>query len=124
MIKCRVEGSGPVDAEFYIVNSSLDVIIDDVEVNGVSLTGVTGTGFPLSTGDSVTGYSNQIGTYDVDIYYSLGVAGQHIDGTDSANVYFCNNTVGTGGGKVTTFGGAVVNTSQVFQILTSDGNCL
>ena len=49
MIKCRVEGSGPVDAEFYIVNSSLDVIIDDVEVNGVSLTGVTGTGFPLST---------------------------------------------------------------------------
>jgi len=111
-------------AEFYIVNSSLDVIIDDVEVNGVSLTGVTGTGFPLSTGDSVTGYSNQIGTYDVDIYYSLSTAVQHIDGTDCNNIYFCNATVSTGGGKVTQFGGAVVNTSQVFQILTSDGECL
>lgn len=110
-------------AEFYISNSSLDVIIDDVQVNGVSLTGVTGVGFPLSTGDSINGYSNQIGTYDVDIFYSLGVAGQHIEGTDCASTFFCNATVGTGGGKVTQFGGAVVNTSTTFSIYAYDGSC-
>lgn len=110
-------------AEFYISNSSLDVIINDVQVNGVSLTGVTGVGFPLSTGDSINGYSNQIGTYDVDIFYSLGVAGQHIEGTDCASNFFCNATVGTGGGKVTQFGGAAVNTSATFSIYAYDGSC-
>ena len=112
-----------VEAEFYIVNSSLDISINDVTVNGVSLTGVTGTGFPLLTGDSVTGYSNQIGTYNVVIYYSLGVAGQHFEVTDSANTYTCVNTVGTGA-NTATITSAVVNTSQVFLILAADGDCL
>ncbi len=107
---------------FYIENSSLDIVITDVKVNGVSLTGVTGTGFPLYSGDTVNGYSNQIGTQDVDIYYSLSTPGQHIEGYDSDLNFYCNATVGTGGGKVTQFGGAYVG-AGTFQIYALDGTC-
>lgn len=107
---------------FYIQNSSLDITITDVKVNGVSLTGVTGSGFPVSTGDSVNGYSNQLGTQNVDIYYSLGTYGQHIEGYDSNLTYYCNDTVGVGSGKITQFGGAYVG-SGTFQIYAYDGSC-
>jgi len=110
------------DTLFYIQNSSLDIVITDVKVNGVSLTGVTGVGFPVSSGDTVSGYSNQLGTQDVDIYYSLGVPGQHIEGYDSDLTFYCNATVGTGTGKVTQFGGAYVG-AGTFQIYAYDGSC-
>ena len=110
------------DTLFYIQNSSLDIVITDVKVNGVSLTGVTGVGFPLSSGDTINGYSNQLGYQDVDIYYSLGVPGQHIEGYDSDLTFYCNATVGTGGGKVTQFGGAYVG-AGTFQIYAYDGSC-
>jgi hypothetical protein len=106
---------------FYIQNSSLDIVITDVKVNGVSLTGVTGVGFPLSSGDTVNGYSNQIGTYDVDIYYYNGITGQHIEGYDSDLNFYCNATVGIGS-HISQFGGAVVG-AGTFQIYAYDGTC-
>lgn len=106
---------------FYISNSSLDIVITDVKVNGVSLTGATGAGFPVYSGDSINAYSNQIGTYDVDIYYYNSITGQHIEGYDSDLNFYCNATVGIGS-NVTQFGGAVVG-AGTFQIYALDGTC-
>lgn len=106
---------------FYISNSSLDIVITDVKVNGVSLTGATGAGFPVYSGDSINAYSNQQGTYDVDIYYYNSITGQHIEGYDSDLNFYCNATVGIGS-NVTQFGGAYVG-SGTFQIYALDGTC-
>jgi hypothetical protein len=109
-------------AQFYISNSSLDIIIYDVTVNGVSLTGATGGGFPVFSGDSINAYSNQIGIYDVVIYYYNGITGQHFEGYDSMGSFYCNSTVGIGS-HTSVFSGAVVNTSNTFQIYALDGDC-
>jgi hypothetical protein len=106
---------------FYITNSSLDIVITDVKVNGVSLTGLSGPGFPVSSGDTTTGYSNQLGYQNVDIYYYNAITGQHIEGYDSDLTFYCNATVGTGG-HISQFGGAYVG-SGTFQIYALDGVC-
>jgi hypothetical protein len=107
---------------FYVQNSSLDIVVNDVKVNGVSLTGVTGTGFPLLTGDTVTGYSNQIGTYDVEILYYVGVAGQHFDVYDSDLTFTCVGTIGASTTNTATIYSAVVG-AGTFQIYAYDGVC-
>jgi hypothetical protein len=111
----------PPETEFYIQNSSLDIVITGVTVNGVALTGVTGVGFPLSSGDTINGYSNQQGTQDVIIYYTLSVSGQHFDVYDSDLTFTCINTVGTGTNT------AVITDAFVgegtFQIYALDGVC-
>ena len=106
---------------FYISNSSLDIVITDVKVNGVSLTGATGAGFPVYTGENINAYSNQQGTYDVDIYYSNAITGQHIEGYDSDLNFYCNATVGIGSNS-TQFGGATIG-AGTFQIYALDGTC-
>lgn len=121
-IQVNIAESAGGSALFYISNSSLDIIIYDVRVNGVSLTGATGAGFPVFSGDSINAYSNQIGIYDVDIDYYNGITGQHIEGTDCMGTFYCNATVGIGS-HTTQFGGAVVNTSATFSIYAYDGTC-
>ena len=106
---------------FYISNSSLDIIITDVKVNGVSVYGATGSGFPVYTGENINAYSNQIGVYDVDIYYSNAITGQHIEGYDSDLNFYCNATVGIGS-NTTQFGGATIG-AGTFQIYALDGSC-
>jgi hypothetical protein len=105
---------------FYISNSSLDISITDVKVNGISLTGATGAGFPVNSGDSINAYSNIQGTFNVDIYYSSGIYGQRIEGYDSNSTFYCNNT--NIGSNVAQFGGASVG-SGTFQIYAYDGGC-
>jgi len=51
----------------YITNNFFTGTITDVTVNGVSITGAS---FPLSVGNSTTGYTTQIGTYDILVYYA------------------------------------------------------
>jgi hypothetical protein len=51
----------------YITNNFFTGTITDVTVNGVSITGAS---FPLNVGNSTTGYTNQIGTYDILVYYA------------------------------------------------------
>jgi hypothetical protein len=108
---------------FYINNTggALDITITDVKVNGVSLTGLTGGGFPVSPGENINGYSNQLGTQDVIVYYSNYIYGQHIEAYDSDLTYYCNNTVGIGS-QTATFSGAKVG-SGTFQIYAADGSC-
>ncbi len=51
----------------YITNNFFTGTITDVTVNGVSITGAS---FPLSVGNSTNGYTTQIGTYDILVYYA------------------------------------------------------
>jgi hypothetical protein len=106
---------------FYISNSSLDIIITDVKVNGVSLTGVSGAGFPVYSGDNVNGTSTQFGAQNVDVYFSQTTTGQHIESYDSDLTYRCTNT-GAPGSDIITFVGAAVG-AGTFQIYALDGNC-
>lgn len=106
---------------FYISNSSLDISISDVQVNGVSVYGATGAGFPVNSGDSINAYSNQQGTYNVDIFYSNSIYGQRIEGYDSNLTFYCNDTIGIGS-HTAQFGGAYVG-SGTFQIYAYDGSC-
>jgi hypothetical protein len=111
------------DTLFYISNSSLDIVITDVKVNGVSLTGATGAGFPVYSGDSINAYSNQLGTQDVDIYCYNSITGQHLEGYDSNLNYYCNSIPGVGSHTIQ-WGGAYVG-SGTFQIYAYDGTgCL
>ena len=54
-------------ALIYITNNFFTGTITDVTINGVSITGAS---FPLSVGNGTTGYSDQIGTYDILVYYA------------------------------------------------------
>ena len=107
---------------FYINNTggALDITITDVKVNGVSLTGLTGAGFPVYSGDNINGYSNQLGTQNVVVYYTSNIPGQHVEAYDSDLTYYCSNT--SMGSQTATFSGATVG-SGTFQIYAADGSC-
>lgn len=107
--------------QFYIQNSSLDIQITDVTVNGVSLTGATGSGFPVNPSETISAYSNQQGTQNVLIYFNNSITGQHIEGYDSNLTFYCDNISGTGS-NVITWSGAFVG-SGTFQIYAYDGSC-
>jgi len=114
-------GACPSPTLFYISNSSLDISITDVQVNGVSLYGATGAGFPVNSGDSINAYSTQLGTQNVNIFYTNSIYGQNIQGYDSNLIYYCNDTIGVGA-HTAQFGGAYVG-SGTFQIYAYDGSC-
>jgi hypothetical protein len=106
---------------FYISNGSLDIIITDVKVNGVTLTGLSGGGFPIYPSENVNGTSTQFGAQNVDVYFSQTTTGQHIESYDSDLVYRCTNT-GAPGSDIITFVGAAVG-AGTFQISALDGSC-
>ncbi len=107
-----------------IYNNSLDIIVTDVKVNGISAFQVAGS-FPLASGNNAQCTTAYIGTYDIDVEYSLGVAGQHIELTDSDAFFFCIDTVGTGGGKTANFGGCSILAGEInaVNIYLYDGAC-
>jgi hypothetical protein len=98
----------------------LDISINDITVNGVSISGAS---FPNYPGDGLFGTTTQIGTYDVVIYYGLGVPGQSIALYDSLGDYYCNATVGTGGGKIMTFSGVYINDVTALSFTAQEGTC-
>jgi hypothetical protein len=114
-------GACPTATLFYISNSSLDISISDVQVNGISVYGATGAGFPVNSGDSINAYSNELGTQNVVIYYSNSIYGQNIQGYDSNLTFYCNDVVTTGGNNAL-WASAYVG-SGTFQIYAYDGSC-
>ena len=104
-------------ANVNISNTFFAGTIDDVKVNGVSITGAS---FPLPIGNGTTGTTNQIGTYSIEVFYSNVTLNSHINCTDSTSTLSCTNMIG--GGSVT-FTSQVVNTSVDVNILSADSNC-
>jgi hypothetical protein len=104
---------------FYIDNSSLDIIITNVTVDGNSLSNISGSGFPVYAGSNITGEYAQ-GTFDVIIYYSASNSGQRIETNDSNLNFTCTNA-STGSNSITLSGAAVGG--GAFQIYAYDGTC-
>jgi hypothetical protein len=111
-------------ATLYITNGFFIGTITNVTVNGVS---VTGGSFPLDIGNSTTAYSNQIGTYDILVYYADATnPSNYMRITDSAYNTACIDgfsSLGPGPYYVT-FSSQVIVTTVPVNIESGDGQCL
>jgi len=103
-----------------LTNNSLDVIINEVRVNSVAVTYVGGT-YPNTVGNGAGLYTDQFGTYNVEIDYQATVAGQRINLVGSDATPFCQNT--SSGTNTMTFTGVVVNNTTNMEIQANDGTC-
>jgi hypothetical protein len=108
----------PTEANISLSNSSLDIVITDVKVNGVS---VTSSSFPLYTGNGGFATTSQIGIYNVDVYYSSSVPGQNITLSGSDSTVQCYSA--GGGSSILSFSSVTVNTTSPVTITISDGAC-
>ena len=91
--------------------------ITDVKVNGVSVSGAT---FPLAGGGGTAGTTTEIGTHDIEVFFSGVTLNSHITTIDSTSTSVCSNMMGSG---------SQVFTSQVIDgivdvsIDCNDSNC-
>jgi hypothetical protein len=101
----------------------LDVDINDVTIDGVTPTYVTGDNFPIDGGaGSGTFQTTLTGTRDIVVYYGSSVSGQNITVVDSDSNSTCHNVPGNGAGTFTVFGAAINSNGDVF-ITATDGAC-
>jgi hypothetical protein len=111
------------EAAISISNFFFTGTITDVTVNGVSITGAS---FPLDIGNSTTGYTTQIGTYDILVYYAdADMPSNYMRIQDSNYNYNCVDgfsSLGPGPYYVT-FPSQVVNVSIGVIIESGDGSC-
>jgi hypothetical protein len=105
----------------YITNSSLDVPIGGMTINGVAVTWISSVDFYVNTGDSGNFESSETGTQDVVISYGTHVAGQRITFTDSDNVVTCQTLNGSGG--TFTITGAAITAGTTITVESVDGVC-
>lgn len=73
---------------FITTNNSLDISISQVDFNGVT-TNLVGGSLPNIPGDTTNLETFEVGTYDLDIYYTASIGGQKITVTDSAGNISC-----------------------------------
>lgn len=110
-------------AILYITNNFFIGTITNVTVNGVSITGAS---FPLDIGNGTTGYTTQIGTYDILVYYAGATNfSNYMRITDSGYSDTCVDgfsSLGPGPYYVT-FSSQVINTSVGIVIESGDGSC-
>lgn len=101
--------------------SSVDMVLQDVQVNGNSVTITSGSGsFPINQGQEVSATTNQIGTYDITITVGSSGMGRSINVTGSDGISQCQNVSFAG---FYIFSGIVVNSVNPVFISTSGGTC-
>jgi hypothetical protein len=110
------------EATLYITNNFFTGTITNVTVNGVS---VTGGSFPLDIGNSTTAYSNQIGTYDILVYYADATnPSNYMEIQDSEYNSSCvDGFTSFGPSPYVTFSSQILNTSVAVTIVSGDGSC-
>jgi hypothetical protein len=114
--------AGPTTVDIGIFNSSLDVPIGSMTINGVDVDWVGyGATFVLGASDNGSFTSNQLGTYDVVIGYGGHTPGQKITFTDSASTITCQNLNGSIG--TFTITGATITGGTTITVLVEDGSC-
>jgi hypothetical protein len=110
-------------ATLYITNNFFTGTITNVTVNGFS---VTEGSFPLNVGDSTTAYSDQVGTYDILVYYADATnPSNYMRITDSEYSNTCVDgfsSLGPGPYYVT-FSNQVIVTTIPVNIESGDGTC-
>jgi len=108
--------------DITITNSSLDVPIGSMTINGVNVDWVGyGPDFVLSASDNGSFTSTQTGTQDVVIGYGGHITGQRITFYDSNNFATCqtlNGSVGT-----FTITGATITAGTTISVVVEDGIC-
>ena len=107
----------PLLANVNINNGFFAGTIDDVKVNGVSISGAT---FPLPIGNGTNGTTNQIGTYTIEVNFSGVTLTSHINCTDSTSTTSCTNMSGSG---AVLFNSQVINGVVDINIDSFDANC-
>jgi hypothetical protein len=109
-------------ATLYITNGFFTGTITNVTVNGVSITGAS---FPLNVGSGTTGYTTQIGTYEILVYYADATnPGNYMEIIDSEYNSTCiDNFSSFGPDPYVTFISQVVNSSIPVTIVSGDGSC-
>lgn len=110
----------PTEANISLSNSSLDIVITDVKVNGVS---VTSSSFPVSTGNGGFATTPYIGMYSMDIYYTSAISGQNITISDSISAIQCQSAGGFGG-SILYFPNVTFDTANTVTINIADGACM
>lgn len=108
-----------LDAQLRIENSSLDVSVLDVKVNGITAPCLTGS-YPVPAGENRDLTTDQIGTYDITVEFTNTISGQKIQVTDSNNVTQCQ-TVNVS--NTFTFTNCAVDGNNQVLIAVSDGAC-
>jgi len=109
--------------DIYITNSSLDIPITDMTINGVSVTWVSGgDGFPVNSGENGNFTSTQLGTQNVVIYYGGHISGQNITFTDSNSNVDCQNL--NGGAGSFTIASATITGGTTIYVNATDGACV
>ena len=111
------------EATLYITNNFFTGTITNVTVNGVS---VTGGSFPLDIGNGTTAYSNQIGTYDILVYYADATnPSNYMRITDSEYSDTCVDGFSSSGPGpyYVTFSSQVLVTTVPVNIISGDGFC-
>lgn len=107
----------PTLANVNINNGFFAGTIDDVKVNGVSITGAT---FPIPIGSGSSGTTNQIGTYTIEVNFSGVTLTSHINCTDSTSTLSCTNMSGSG---AVLFNSQVIDGVVDINIDSFDANC-
>jgi len=108
--------------EFSVDSSnSLDISITDVTVNGVSLTHVSGSNFPVTAGNVGQFKTYEFGTHDIVVYYGSSISSQNVLITDSTPNSVCQTT--NGGGNTFTSSNATITPGSPCSVVASDGAC-
>jgi hypothetical protein len=109
-------------ATLYITNNFFTGTITDVTVNGVSITGAS---FPLNIGNGTTGYTTQLGTHDILVYYADATnPSNYMEIQDSEYNSSCvDGFTSFGPSPYVTFSSQIINTSVAVTIVSGDGSC-
>jgi hypothetical protein len=111
-------------AVIEISNNFFEGTITDVTVNGVSIYGAS---FPLDIGNGTQGYTDQLGTYDIVLYYAdANMPSNYARCYDSNyNTVCVDGFSSTGPGPYyVTFSSQSVSTIYPVSIVTGDGSCV
>lgn len=115
--------AAPSTVDIYINTiSSLDIGITGMRINGVSVTYVGGSNFPLAAGDNGSFTSTQTGVQDVEIDYTTSIPGQNITFMDSNLTVTCIGTIGNNGTMGISF--AQITSGTTIYVTAADGACL
>lgn len=102
-------------------NISLDITLNMITVNGNTAYSIGGV-WPNTPGNGASLLvAGTPGTYDVEIFYTSFVAGQHIEINSPLTGYACQNTT-TGSGSVL-FTGVGFSALNCLSVLAADGTC-
>lgn len=115
-----ITACAPPTANIDITNGSLDIVISNVNFNGVDATFVSGV-YPNTTGNGTALYTDQVGTYTLLVFRSNSVAGQHITVTDSNGTSQC--IAFSNGSQNEVFTGVVYDGITNILIDAQDGAC-